>query len=216
MKHFIKACLVIALLPLTVYPQYSEYDWEERDSWMPLDALFKAADVQAGQYIADIGCHEGYLTVRLAKRVGAKGKVFAVDVRADRLEALKDNLKERQLTNVNVIHGDYDNPKLPKGQLDVVYIVDTYHEMTDYMDIIEHVKASLKPKGKIVIFEKLKSRIKGKSRDEQTDAHSLSIGYVKDELQEVGFKIVYENKDLGDWEKDPDKVMWMVVAEKSE
>ena len=152
----------------------------------------------------------------VSKRVGAKGKVFAVDVRADRVEALKDNLKERQLTNVNVIHGDYDNPKLPKGQLDVVFIVDTYHEMTDYMDILEHVKASLKPKGKIVIFEKLKSRIKGKSRDEQTDAHSLSIGYVKDELREVGFKIVYENKDLGDWEKDPDKVMWMVVAVKSE
>jgi predicted methyltransferase len=93
--------------------------------------------------------------------------------------------------------------------------MDTYHEMTDYMAILNHAKNALKPGGRIVIIEKLKSRIKGKTRDEQTNAHSLGMRYVKQELKDVGFKLKYENDDMGDWENDSDKVIWMVVATKS-
>ena len=96
-----------------------------------------------------------------------EGKVFSVDVREDRLETLDENLKVRNLTNVDIILGDYDNPKLPKNKLDVVVIMDTYHEMVDYMTILGHVHKSLKTGGRIVIIEKLKSRVKGESREEQ-------------------------------------------------
>jgi predicted methyltransferase len=82
------------------------------------------------------------------------------------------------------------------------------------MAILNHAKNALKPGGRIVIIEKLKSRIKGKTRDEQTNAHSLGMRYVKQELKDVGFKLKYENDDMGDWENDPDKVIWMVVATK--
>ena len=92
--------------------------------------------------------------------------------------------------------------------------MDTYHEMSDYMSILDHVKKALKPDGLIVIIEKLKSRIIGKSRNEQTDAHSLSTKYVKEELQEAGFILRYENNNLGNWENDPDKVIWMLIAKK--
>ncbi len=79
---------------------------------------------------------------------------------------------------------------------------------------LEHVYNSLKPGGRIVIVEKLKSWIKGKSRDAQTDAHSLSTKYVKRELTRAGFTVTYENNDLGDWERDTDKVIWMLTARK--
>ena len=196
------------------FAQYVEYDWKDRDTWMDVNHIFNKAGIAQGDHVADIGCHEGYLTVRLAKKVGEEGQVYAVDVRTDRLEALQDNLDDRDLTNVNVILGDYDNPKLPQNTLDVVVIMDTYHEMTDYMTILEHVKKALKPEGRIVILEKLKTRIKGKSRRAQTNARSLRIKYVKEELERVGLKIMHQDRNIGEWENDPDKIIWILVAEK--
>jgi len=165
-KTLKKNLLLVATLFISqlMLSQYSEYEWVERDTWMNVKDIFAQAGIDNGSFVADIGCHEGYLSVHLAKAVGYEGKVFAVDVRLDRLETLKNNLKDREITNVNVIHGDYDDPKLPKNDLDVVIIMDTYHEMSDYMTILKRVHASLKPKGKIVIIEKLKTHLKGKAR----------------------------------------------------
>ena len=207
-------CIIILLFATTVEAQYAEYDWADRDTWMDVNAIFDTIGIKNGDAVADIGCHEGYLSVRLAKRVTAKGKVYAVDVRNDRLKALKENLKDRKLTNVEVILGDYDNPKLPKNSLDVVIIMDTYHEMDDYLAILKHVHTALKPKGKLVIIEKLKSRIKGKSRASQVAAHSLGPTYVRKEMVAAGFKLLHQNNNMGDWENDTTKVIWMLIAEK--
>ena len=209
-----KLNLFILLIPFIGFSQYSEYDWEERDTWMDVNYIFQKAGIEKGSFVADIGCHEGYLSIHLAKKVGSEGQVFAVDVRSDRLESLEEHLKDREIDNVNVILGDYDNPKLPKETLDVVVIMDTYHEMTDYMTILEHVKQSLKPNGRIVIIEKLKERIKGKSRTAQTNAHSLGMKYVEGELIKTGFNIVHRNNNIGNWENDEEKVIWILVGQK--
>ncbi len=205
---------LLMFLPLIVFSQYVESDWEERDTWMPLELIYDHADIKEGIHVADIGCHEGYFTIHLANQVGEVGRVYAVDVRDDRLDRLKAHLDDRNMENVEVILGDYDDPKLPDNTLDVVVIMDTYHEMTDYMDILDHVHNALVDEGTIVIIEKLKSRIKGKSRYAQVDAHSLSTKYVKKELKNAGFDVTYENNDIGLWEKDEDKVMWILVAKK--
>ncbi|TJY33391.1 class I SAM-dependent methyltransferase [Pontimicrobium aquaticum] len=206
--------LLCFLLPLLSYGQYSQNDWKERDTWMPIDTMFELAGIKEGKHVADIGCHEGYLTIHLANRVSHKGKVYAVDVRNDRLERLKDHLNTRNLNNASVILGDYDNPKLPKETLDVVFIVDTYHEMSDYEQILKHVYNALKPGGKLLILEKLKSRVKHGTRAEQTYAHTLGSNYVKEELIDANFKIINQIDDLGNWQNDEDKVMWLLVAEK--
>ncbi|WP_299116839.1 class I SAM-dependent methyltransferase [uncultured Winogradskyella sp.] len=206
--------LALICLPSLGFSQYEENDWKERDTWMALNTIFNAIGIEEGDYVADIGCHEGYLSVRLSKQIGESGKVFAVDLRTDRLETLNEIVKDRGLDNITTIVGDYDNPNLPRGLLDTVIIMDTYHEMEDYRSILGHVKKALKPGGQIVIIEKLKSRIIGKSRQEQTNAHSLSTKYVKQELRSSGFILRYENNNLGHWENDPDKIIWMLVAHK--
>ena len=213
MKVFLS---IICLLPFLGFAQYAENDWEERDRWMPLERIFEAAEIKQGSHVADIGCHEGYLSIHLANAVGEEGQVYAVDVRDDRLDLLKEHLKTRDLTNVSVILGDYDDPKLPEGKLDVVIIMDTYHEMTDYETILFHVYKALKPGGKLLILEKLKKRVKNASRDAQTDAHTISSLFVKKEIKKAGFKVTKELYDLGDWQKDEDKPMWLVVGEKEE
>ena len=209
-----KLNLFILLIPFIGFSQYSEYDWEERDTWMDVNYIFQQGGIDKGSFVADIGCHEGYLSIHLAKKVGSEGQVYAVDVRADRLESLREHLKDREIDNVNVVLGDYDDPKLPKETLDFVVIMDTYHEMTDYMTILEHVKQSLKPNGRIVIIEKLKKRIRGKSRTAQTNAHSLGMKYVEGELIKTGFNIVHKNENIGHWEHDEEKVIWILVAQK--
>ena len=92
---------------------------------------------------------------------------------------------------------------------------DTYHEIEDYQKVLVHVNKSLKPNGKLILLEKLKSRIKGKSRSEQAAAHSLASKYVKEELQGAGFKIEYEVADFGRWEEDSEKQIWFVIAVKN-
>ncbi|WP_273566828.1 class I SAM-dependent methyltransferase [Maribacter halichondriae] len=197
------------------FAQYAKEDWEDRDTWMKVDQLFKLAEVGEGDKVADIGCHEGYLSFHISKQVGSNGKVFSVDVQEYRLEDLNEYIKERKVSNIEVILGDYDDPKLPEGLLDVVFIVDTYHEMDDYMKILAHVRKALKSDGIVLILEKLKDPHKGKSRDAQASSHTLASKYVRQELEEAGFKITKEINDFGIWNHEPEKNMWILVAEKN-
>jgi ubiquinone/menaquinone biosynthesis C-methylase UbiE len=214
MKKYFIVFIFFLLATFSGFAQYAEYDWEDRDTWMPVKEIFELAGVKTGHKAADIGCNEGYLTVRLAKTVGEDGHIYAVDVKEYLLTRLEDHLAERELDNVSVILGDYDNPKLPVNELDIVIIMDSYHEMKDYKKIMKHVYTSLKPGGKLVIMEKLKSRVKNGTRSEQADAHSLSPKYVKKEMKAVDLKILKEVNNLGYWENDKDKMMWVLVAEK--
>jgi len=196
----------------TLFAQYSQEDWEERDTWMNVSELFELAGIEEGNRVADVGCHEGYLSFHLSKRVGKNGKVFAVDVEEYRLDKLKGHMKERDISNIEVILGDYDNPKLPIGSLDAVMVMDTYHEIDDYMEVLGHIRKALKPNGRILILEKLKEHKRGKSREEQARGHTLSSKYVKEELREAGFTLTKEVKDFGDWQENEEKQMWIVVA----
>ena len=194
--------------------QYRESDWTYRDEWMDVERIFKLAGVTPGDTVADLGCHEGYLSIRLARAVGKSGKVYAVDVREDRLETLENNARDRDISNIQTILGDYDDPKLPQGKLDVVIVMDTYHEIKSYMTVLEHLRNALKPEGRILILEKLKDHARNKSREEQVISHTLSSKYVKQELKKSGFTIVTEIRDMGYWEEEEDKKIWLLLAQK--
>ena len=194
--------------------QYTSSDWESRDKWMKTETLLQKAQIYSGQVVADIGCHEGYLTMHLARKVANDGRVYAVDVREDRLATLRKNANSRNLNNIITILGDYDNPKLPEGALDCVFIIDTYHEITAYKKVLNYVRKALKPRGQIIVLEKLKKRIVGKSRAEQVAAHSLAMSYVEKELQQAGFTISSKIENHGLWENQDDKQMWVLFAKK--
>nr|WP_299340795.1 class I SAM-dependent methyltransferase [Allomuricauda sp.] len=212
MKFWVVLCCLVGSIQLQA--QYSAYDWEERDDWMKTSTLLAKSGIEIGDVVADIGCHEGYLTMHLSRKVSTSGRVFAVDVRDDRLATLRENANERGLANIVTILGDYDNPKLPADSLDYVFIVDTYHEIESYEKVLGLIKKSLKRGGGIMVMEKLKDRVKGKSRDAQTSAHSLSMPYVKKELESFGFEIVDQIDNHGLWELEADKQMWVVFARK--
>jgi ubiquinone/menaquinone biosynthesis C-methylase UbiE len=201
-----------SLLSASCFSQYVENDWEERDRWMDTSQILEWAEVNPGDKVADIGCHEGYLSIHLAREVGDHGRVFAIDVREDHLQNLREHARARHLANISTVLGEYDDPRIPEAALDAVFIIDAYHEMDAYMSILGHVRKALKPGGRIVILEKLKDRAKGKNREQQVLSHTLSPHFVKKELIEAGFELSGEFDNLGKWENEPDKTMWLLIG----
>ncbi|HEU5291091.1 MAG TPA: methyltransferase domain-containing protein [Cyclobacteriaceae bacterium] len=193
---------------------YTQNAWQERDSWQKPQELLKQLNIRDGSTVADIGCHEGYMTMKLSKVVGAKGKVFAVDIEQSKLSKLKDHLSERKIVNVELVKGDEDNPKLSGHLLDAAIILDTYHEMDDHDSILQHVKVALKPGGRLVICEPIADERKSKSRSDQEARHELSMNYVLDDLTKAGFQIIYKKETFVDRTKVKGDNMWIVVAQK--
>jgi len=214
--------LLILLAVFLAYPIHAQYKniyrksaWEERDKWQQPERIIAATGIGVGGIIADIGCHEGYMTVKFAARVGENGKVYAVDVNNYRLDRLRDYLEDQEILNVEVIKGDYDNPKLPADILDVVFILDTYHEMDEYKSMLGHIRKSLKPGGKLVIIEPIATDRESWSRSRQTGRHEIAIRYVEEELKESGFRISQREKTFLDRKEEKGDKLWLLVAVKN-
>jgi ubiquinone/menaquinone biosynthesis C-methylase UbiE len=119
-------CLAATLLAAGSAPQPApglSASEEKRLQNMKFDEIASALGVREGGRIADLGAGEGIFTAALAAAVGPAGRVYAVEIS----EAMLKQLRKRATKNVEVIHGDPDNPKLPEGSLDAVLLVDTYH-----------------------------------------------------------------------------------------
>jgi ubiquinone/menaquinone biosynthesis C-methylase UbiE len=192
---------------------YKESAWTDRDSWQKPDELIKQLQLESGSQVADIGCHEGYMTFKLSKVVGKNGKVFAVDVTQYKLDKLQEHAKVRKAENIKTIKGDYDNPKLPVNSLDAVIIMDAYHEMDDHDKILQHIKVALKSGGRLVLCEPISEARKDATRDEQEGKHELGMNFVLEDLKKAGFTIIRQQNPFLDRKEKGDK-MWMVVAQK--
>ena len=85
--------VLFTLNSFIAFSQYNEQDWQERDLWMKVPELLKLAAIEKGNQVADIGCHEGYFSFHLSKKVGPLGKIYAVDIAEYRLTELKKHIK---------------------------------------------------------------------------------------------------------------------------
>ena len=193
---------------------YRESAWADRDTWQRADDIIDLLKIQEGSTVADIGCHEGYMTIKLSGEVKNKGIVFAVDVEQGKLDLLKKHLADRKMSNVRLVKGDYDNPKLPTNSLDAAIILDTYHEMDDHDKILEHIKASLKNGGRLILCEPIAEARKKLTRAEQEKRHELGINFALDDLKKAGFEIVFQKDPFVDRSKVKGDMMWIVVAQK--
>lgn len=161
--------------------------------------------------VADIGCHEGYLTMKLAPIVGNDGKVLAVDVEQEKLNKLDRRLKEQGIKNVQTVLGAYDNPKLPANSLDAVVILDAYHEMDDYEKILKHIYGALKPGGRLVLIEPIAKERLDWTRKKQAQKHEIALRFALLDLKAAGFTIKSKKDPFIDRPTKSDR-MWMAVA----
>lgn len=156
----------------------------KRDVWQRPDEVMEALDVQRGQRIADLGSGAGYFTFRLAARVGAEGKVYAVDIDQEALNKLRARKEREKLAQVEIILGEQSDPRLPPD-LDTVLIVDTYHELRDYDRTMQAVFRALKPGGRLAIIDG--EGPAGRPRTEYHRLHTIPAALVRAEIARHGF-----------------------------
>jgi ubiquinone/menaquinone biosynthesis C-methylase UbiE len=160
-------------------------DRSERDLEEAPDTALDIISVKKGSTVADIGAGSGYMTVRLAKRVGDKGMVYANDIQPAMLELLERRMKSAKLTNVTSILGSIDDPKLPPASIDMALMVDVYHELSRPQEMLRHIREALKPGGRLVLLEYRKEDPSIPIRPE----HKMSVAEAKQELEAEGFKL---------------------------
>ena len=130
-------------------------DWlerPEREAEEKPQALVDAMELNPADVVADIGVGTGYFAFRIAPKV-PQGKVLGVDIQPEMLELLRKAAKERGVTNVEPVLGETADPKLPPGGVDVVLMVDAYHEFDQPREMMEAVVRALKPGGRVVLVE---------------------------------------------------------------
>ncbi len=192
---------------------YTKSAWADRDKWQKADELIRHLNLKPGSQVADIGCHEGYMTFKLSAVVGEKGLVYAVDVEQTKLDQLKINQEQSKVKNIVAVKGDFDDPKLPENSLDAVIIVDTYHEMDDHDEILQHILLALKQGGRLVLCEPIANERRKMVRADQERKHELGISYALDDLNKAGFTIIKKQDPFVDRAEKGDK-MWLVVVKK--
>lgn len=193
---------------------YAQHAWAERDKWQRADDLIRLLNISSGGAVADIGCHEGYMTFKLARVVGNLGVVYAVDIGELKLEKVRKRADQDNLNQVKTVKAAPDNPMLPRNSLDAVIILDAYHEMDDHAEILQHILTSLKPGGRLLICEPVADARRNLSRMEQKRKHELSMHYALADLKEAGFRVEYERDNFIDRRKEKGDTMWVVVAVK--
>ncbi len=115
--------------------------------------LIKALKLKPGDNVADIGCGSGYFTRRLAKEIGPKGTVYAVDIQPEMLTILKAKMAEAGQDNYQPVLGTIEDPKLPESAIDLALFVDVYHEFSHPYEMIKNICKGMKKGGRIVWVE---------------------------------------------------------------
>ncbi|MGL6096486.1 MAG: class I SAM-dependent methyltransferase [Fimbriiglobus sp.] len=115
--------------------------------------LIAALELKPGMVVADVGAGSGYHAFLMSPLVGDTGKVLAVDIQPEMLALVKANAKKRGITNVGPVEGTETDPKLPAAGVDLILMVDVYHELSHPYEMTENLVAALKPGGRLVFVE---------------------------------------------------------------
>ena len=154
--------------------------------------LIELLKLKEGMVVADVGAGSGYHSFRMSEKVGPKGKVLAVDIQKEMLDAIRKKAKEKNITNVEPVLGTENDPKLPEGKVDLILLVDVYHEFAQPYEMTQAMVKALKPGGRLVFVEfrledpKVPIKLVHKMTEEQ----------VKKEMAVQPLKWVSTNEDL--------------------
>jgi len=156
------ALAIVASLPLVaqdrprrLFPpeELGVLEGPDRDAWQKPEQVMDALGIGERSAVADVGAGGGWFTVRLARRVGPNGKVYAQDVQQQMLESISRRVAREGFSNVIYVRGGRLDPKLPKAALDAVLMVDTYHEFGNPVALLRGAGVALKPGGRIGIID---------------------------------------------------------------
>jgi len=208
----VAATFLIALLSAggaeIVFAQESGPEFERQNRVADILRLLGA---QPGSLIADVGTGEGAFTIPIARAVAPNSRAVAVDISESALNKLRDRAGRENVSNVEVVVGVVDDPHLPDGKLDAVMIHNAYHEMTEHDAMLRHIRAALKPGGRLVVVEPMHDSSHGLTREEQVEQHEIAIVIVDDELRAAGFEVLERDDAFVKFTAVPGG-FWLIMA----
>lgn len=163
-----------------------------RDDEENVTESYKQLELTPGMTVCDMGCGNGFWTLPMAKDVGADGRVLAVDIQPEMLDKLRARAGKDNLDNIEPVLGEVDDPNLPAGKVDLLLMVDVYHEFSHPESMLWGIRRSLAPKGVVALLE---------YREEDPDVpikplHKMSKRQIMKEYKQNGFKLVREYNKL--------------------
>lgn len=164
-------------------------DWldrSDRQAEEKPDLAIKELNLKPRMIVADIGAGTGYYSIRMAPHVSPGGRVLSDDIQPEMLARLRTNAKAANVTNIETILGSESDPHLPTGNVDLVIMVDVYHELSRPQRMLEHIREALKPDGQLVLLEYRKEDPSVPIRPE----HKMSLADVKAEIEPEGYQFV--------------------------
>ena len=162
---------------------------EGREAEQRPDEVFRAMGLEDGDVVADLGCGTGWFARRMARVVGPRGKVYAVDIQPEMLDLLRGYVEKEGVGNVEPVLGTETDPKLARDSLDWILMVDVYHELQQPKAMLEAIRRSLKPTGKVALVE---YRLEGESASHIRTEHRMSVAQVMAEWLPAGFRLVQQ------------------------
>lgn len=161
-------------------------DAPDRDLWQRPDLIMDAMGIADGSIVGDIGAGSGWFTIRLARRVGPQGLVYAEDVQPEMTTAISRRVSREGFTNVKPVLGLKSDPRLPPRSLDAVLMVDAYHEVEDRVTMLSNLAKALKPQGRLGIVDfRLDGTGPGPAPEER-----VSPDVVVKDAQQAGLKLI--------------------------
>ena len=153
--------LVIALLtiPLSTiaYQQHEESQQKDRNPdrwlWQLPERVMNSLAVNKDLVIGNIGAGDGYLTFRLARRVGFSDHVYANEIALRELQKIRNRCKKDGMENISTILGTKDDPMLPEGKMDLLLMVNVFHFLENPVLFFENIKSALKKGGRLAIIQ---------------------------------------------------------------
>jgi SAM-dependent methyltransferase len=160
----------------------SIFEDENRAKNLQIERVMDILKIKDGKNVADIGAGSGWFATLAAKRVGEKGKVFAVEINQEYIIHIKNRAQKENFKNIETVLGTEDNPKLIKDSVDACLILKTYHEIAEPIKVLRNIRASLRKDGLVGIIDK----------NGNGDDHGIDKGKVIDELKRAGFVLKEE------------------------
>lgn len=157
----------------------SVFDSAGRDKRLQIDRVMDLLGIAEGKSVADIGAGSGWFSVRAARRVGAGGRVYAVDINPEAMRYIGERAQKERLANIKTILSKPDDPLLPAGSVDAVLLLKTYHEVSQPVVLLQNLRGALRPGAKVGVID----------RNGNGEDHGVGRDVVIREAREAGYKL---------------------------
>ncbi len=184
------AALGLLLLAVLSWEEFTKLDLSrgiQRSAWQQPERVVASLGLSPGDVVADVGVGNGYFVYHLADAVGPAGRVYAVDVSEGKLRNLAEKAEAKGYGNIETVLAEPGDPRLPEGEVDLVFVCNTYHHLEDRADYFTRLRTDLAPGGRVAVVE-YRADVRGIARLYLSSGHWTAKALLLEEMIAAGYR----------------------------